>query len=159
KKTVLSVLDEPGWEKWCRDLGPEFARMLQYDGRLKRDDAMFAQNRAAMAAGQVAFLVVAPRGIGPTKWAVPGTPSDIQIHRRFPLIGQTLDGQRVWDVRRAVRELGMFPDADNIPLTLHGEGDTAMIALFAGLFEPTVTGFDLWHLQPTFRSGATFLNV
>jgi hypothetical protein len=158
-RVVFSVLDEPGWEKWCRDLGPDFAWPLQLDEKPKRDDAMFAQNRAAMASGRVAFAAITPRGVGPTKWAEPGSPTDVQIRRRFPLIGQTLEGQRVWDVRRAVREMGMFPDADNIPLTLHGEGDMAMVALLAGLFEPTVTGFDLWYPQPAFRTGAAFLNV
>src|SRR5205807_8585787 len=26
---VLNALAEPGWQEWCRDLGPEFARALQ----------------------------------------------------------------------------------------------------------------------------------
>jgi dienelactone hydrolase len=158
-RVVLSVLDEPGWEKWRRDLGPAFAKALQSEGKLHRDDAMFAQNRAAMASGKVAFAAIAPRGVGPTKWAEPGTPTDVQIRRRFPLIGQTLDGQRAWDARRAVAVLATLPDLTAVPVTLHGEGDAATVALFAGLLTPAVTGFDLWYPQPTFRSGAAFLNV
>ena len=47
-------------------------------------------------------VLVPPRGIGPTCWAKPGTSVDQHIKRRFVLVGQTLDGQRVWDVRRAL---------------------------------------------------------
>jgi len=123
---------------------------------LKRDDAMFAQNRTAMKTQKVQFAAIAPRGIGPTKWADAGTSIDIQMKRRFALIGQTLDGQRVWDVRRAVAVLNAEVKA---PMTLHGERDAAGIALYAGLFEPSVAAFDLWHLPPSHRTGPILLNV
>jgi len=156
EKVVLSVLDEPGWSKWCRDLGPAFAEVLMEKKDLKRDDAMFAQNRTAMKTQKVQFAAIAPRGIGPTKWADAGTSIDIQMKRRFALIGQTLDGQRVWDVRRAVAVLNAEVKA---PMTLHGERDAAGIALYAGLFEPSVAAFDLWHLPSSHRTGPILLNV
>ena len=157
KRVTLTVLDEPGWEKWCRDLGPEFRDVLGTDP--KRDEAMFAQNRALLSRGAVAFAAIAPRGIGPTRWSDPGTPTDIHIRRRFPLVGQTLDGQRAWDVRRAIAALGTVPELREASLTLHGEREAAGIALFAGLFEPAVQAFDLWHLPPTTRTAPTFLNL
>jgi hypothetical protein len=158
-EVILSALDEPGWERWCADLGPAFAEALQLSAKPKRDEAKFAQNRAAMERNKWAFAAVAPRGVGPTKWADAGSREDVQIRRRFPLIGQTLDGQRVWDVRRAVAAIRTLPDLKQPPLTLQGERDAAGIALYAALFEPTVSQLDLWHLPPSHMTGPTFLNV
>jgi dienelactone hydrolase len=158
-EVILSVLDDAGWDRWCADLGPAFANALQVKAKLKRDDAKFAQNRAAMEAHRWAFAAVAPRGVGPTRWAEPGSRDDLHIRRRFPLIGQTLDGQRAWDVRRAVAAVRTFPDLKSPPLTLQGEGQAAGLALYAALFEPAVTALDLWHLPPTYRQGPMFLNA
>jgi hypothetical protein len=153
------VLDDAGWDRWCGGLGPAFAGALQVPGKLKRDDLLFAQNRAVMESQNLAFAAVAPRGTGVTRWAEPGGRDDIQIRRRFPLLGQTLDGQRVWDVRRAISALLAQPDLTAAKLTLHGEREAAGIALYAGLFEPAVAAFDLWHLPPTHHDAPIFLNV
>ncbi|MBY0513519.1 MAG: prolyl oligopeptidase family serine peptidase [Gemmataceae bacterium] len=155
-EVILSVLDDAGWAEWCADLGPEFADALQLSEKPKRNDAMFAQNRAVMERQKVAFAAVAPRGIGPTRWAEPGGKDDVQIRRKFPLVGQTLDGQRVWDVRRAVAAVRAVTDA---PVALHGEREAAGVALYAGIFEPAVAALDLWHLPASHRTGPIFLNV
>ena len=84
---------------------------------------------------------------------------DIHVRRRFPLIGQTLDGQRVWDVRRAITALRLAPDLKGVPLWLQGKGEMAGIALYAALFEPDVARLDLWHPPASHRQGPTFLNV
>src|SRR5439155_21281450 len=84
-EVILTVLDDAGWDRWCADPGPEFADALQLAAKPKRNDAQFAQNRAAMAKHGWAFAVVAPRGIGPTRWAEPGSKDDTQIRRKFPL--------------------------------------------------------------------------
>jgi dienelactone hydrolase len=156
-EVILSVLDDAGWDRWCAGLGPDFADALRR--KAKRDDAAFAQNLAVMRDGKVAFAAVAPRGIGPTRWAEPGGVEDKMTRRRFALLGQTVDGQRVWDVRRAVAAVAAQPDLKPAKLTLHGEREAAGIALYAGVFEPTVAALDLWHLPPTHRDGPTFLNV
>jgi dienelactone hydrolase len=158
-EVILSVLDDDGWRKWCTDLGPEFARVLQIRGKLKRDDAMFAQNRAIVESGKVVFAAIAPRGVGTTRWARPGSTDETHIRRRFALLGQTEDGQRVWDVRRAITVLKAQPNLAAAQLTIQGEGAAAGIALYAGLFEPGVATFDLWHLPSTHREPPIFLNV
>lgn len=99
---------------------------------------------------------VFPRGVGPTAWP---SAKDTHIRRRFYLLGQTLDGQRVWDVRRsldALRQAGKLGDAR---VTLVGKGPTAPIALFASLFEPDVTSVELIDPPATFAEGPAFLNV
>jgi hypothetical protein len=94
-----------------------------------------------------------------SRWAESGSFDDTQIRRRFALLGQTLDGQRVWDVRRAIGALRSQRALQSNRLTLQAEHDAAQIALLTGIFEPDVTNFDLWHVPATFREGATFLNV
>jgi hypothetical protein len=85
-----------------------------------------------------------------------------QIHRRFYLLGQTLDGMRVWDVCYALRALrnnhiGEFRPKQ-IPIEITAEGTTAGIALYAALFEP-VGRLELIDLPTTHRNGPYFLNV
>jgi hypothetical protein len=124
-----------------------------------RDAAKFEQNRKALAANKWAFATLAPRGVGPTRWAEPGSKEDVQMRRRFALVGQTLDGQRAWDVRRALAVLREVPDLKDVPFWLQGHGDMAGVVLYAGLFERDVQRFDLWHLPPSHKTGPTFLNV
>jgi dienelactone hydrolase len=154
---VTSVLNEPEWDRWCAELGPAFAEALQTPDLKKRADAGFERNRFAAAGGKLAFAAIVPRGIGPTRWAAEGSPEELQFRRRFALIGQTLDGQRVWDVRRAVRAVQSV--VKPAKLTLHGDGMSGVISLYAGLFEPSVAGFDLWHPPTSHHTGPTFLNV
>jgi hypothetical protein len=159
KLVVLNALDEGGWKEWCNDLGPEFAELLQRPAPPKRDEAKFKQNRTVMEKQHWAFAAVCPRGVGPTRWAEPGSNTDVQYRRRFALVGQTLDGMRVWDVRRAFQTLKANPDLRGVPLWLQGKHDMAGIALYAALYEPDVARLDLWHLAASHRDGPVFLNV
>lgn len=156
-RVILSVLDEAAWQTWCADLGPKFADLLQADRLPKFDPKKFAQNKAVMERDQIAFAAIAPRGIGPTRWAADGSVEDIQIRRRFPLIGQTLDGQRVWDARRAVQAVRML--VTDAPIRIHGERQAAGIAYYAGLFEPGIADFELWNPPASHRDGPILLNV
>jgi hypothetical protein len=101
---------------------------------------------------------VAPRGIGPTEWTR-DTKERTQIRRRFALLGQTDDGMRVWDVRRAIGALRSIPEAKSLPLWLQGERDAAVWCLYAALFEPDVKRLDLHELPPSHTSGPALLNV
>jgi hypothetical protein len=159
---VLNALDEPGWREWVADLGPAFREALQVPVE-KKDADRFTQNRKTLQFHKWAFAAVAPRGIGPTRWSevspFDGKPAGAHIRRRFALLGQTLDGQRVWDVRRALACLRTVPDLKGVPLWLQGKNDMAGVALYAALFEPDVARLDLWHPPASHRQGPVFLNV
>lgn len=159
KEVVFSVLDQAGWEKWCRDLGPDFAGPLKREQPGERDDDQFAQNLAAMKANGWAFAAIAPRGVGPTQWADPGTSFETHTRRRFALLGQTVDGQRVWDVRRAIAALGEVEELAGLPITLQGEREAGVIGLYAGLYEPSVQKFVLNEPPTSHRDGPIFLNI
>ncbi len=156
---VLTAVDEPGWREWTEELGPAFQEALQLGQPPKLNEAKADSTRRMLEANGWAFATVAPRGIGPTRWSEADTPADVQIRRRFPLLGQTLDGQRVWDVRRALAVLRDVLDLKGAPRWLQGKGDMAGIVLYASLFEPEVARLDLWHLPASHRQGPIFLNV
>ncbi|MCE9534243.1 MAG: prolyl oligopeptidase family serine peptidase [Planctomycetes bacterium] len=156
---VLNVLDETGWAEWCADLGPEFSEALLVDKTLKRDDLKFKQNQRVLERQKWAFAAICPRGIGPTKWAEPGSSVDIQMRRRHALVGQTLDGQRVWDVHRGLEVLRQVGDLKSVPLWLQGKQDLAGVALYASLFENDIARLDLWNPPATHRTGPILLNV
>jgi hypothetical protein len=85
------------------------------------------------------------------------------------LLGQTLDGMQVWDVRRAIAALRSLPSTnsvsrdnmprDNVPLTLCGRGPLGGVALYAALFEPEIAELVLEELPADHRHGPIFLNV
>jgi hypothetical protein len=156
---ILTAVDESGWRSWIQELGPAFRDALQLSAEPKLDEARFAQNRKLLTSRGWGFATIAPRGIGPTKWSNGGTSEDIHIRRRYPLLGQTLDGQRVWDVRRAVTALRSITDLKDASLWLQGKGEIAGIVLYAALFEPDVARLDLWYPPASHREGPTFLNV
>jgi hypothetical protein len=156
---VLTAVDEAGWMEWAGELGPAFQDALQLSEAPKLDEAKFTQNRKALESQRWAFATIAPRAIGPTRWSAIGTPEEDHVARRFALLGQTLDGQRVWDVRRGLAVLRTVADLKDAPLWLQGKGDMAGIVLYASLFEPDVARLDLWHPSPSHRQGPTFLNV
>jgi dienelactone hydrolase len=175
-RVIVTVLgDESQWQMWKSELGPAFRQAFppsagSAKGTRDRRALDWALDALAARNEPTAFVVLAPRGIGPTRWG-PLDPAyrggdrakaeagETQIRRRFALLGQTLDGQRVWDVRRALAVLRGLPDLKGTQLRLQGKAETAGIALYAALFEPDVAGLDLWYPPASHRQGPIFLNV
>jgi hypothetical protein len=164
---VLSAVEEGVWQLLLMSLGPAFKGALCGKGNPPpspypaRHEAQFGRLRRWLEHSSAA--VVAPRGVGPTRWSevspYTGRPAAQHILRRFALLGQTLDGQRVWDVRRAVAALRSVPDLKDVPLTLEGRGAMAGVVLYAALFEPSVAELELWGTPTSHREGPIFLNV
>jgi len=86
-----------------------------------------------------------PRGRGETVWD-PTPKKQAQVRRRFYLLGQTLEGQQVYDVRRAIQALREVPEFKDAKITLQAKGPMAVIALYAALFEPSVDRLELTDL-------------
>ncbi len=166
----LSVLDQRGAADWLADV-----RSLA-GGR-----AQFSENLAGEFAGQnlpvadaaalekmkrevldqheeIAFF--APRGIGLDSWSG-GEKRLTKIRRRFMLLGQTLDGMRVWDLRSAVQVLHIVSGTDTTEIGLRAQGNMAVNALYAALFEPDVHRLDLVNLPKTHMDASVpdYLNV
>ena len=116
--------------------------------------------RKKAAAGKCAIAIFPPRGIGPTAWT-----SDererVHIRRRFMLLGQTLDGMRVWDIKRAITILGEIANLDGLPLGIEAEGAMAGHALYASLFsDQKIATLTFENLPRSHRGeGPDYLNI
>ncbi len=107
-----------------------------------------------------ALAFFAPRGAGLTEFSG-GAKRLTGIRRRFMLLGQTLDGMRVWDIRRAVQALQSVSGTDPAGIGLQAQGGMAVNALYAALFEPAVRRLDLAALPKSHMDAAApdYLNV
>ena len=157
------------WEEWLAmmrggfadELAEELAASAARSGTeisAPRAGTLFAELQQSLATNRVVLAFVAPRGIGLTAWDQDER-KQTQVRRRFRLLGQTLDGMRVWDVRRAVQAARVVDGAGGAPVLLRAAGDLACDALYAALFEPQVSGLDLWRLPESHRQGPDLLNV
>jgi hypothetical protein len=105
-----------------------------------------------------AFAVFLPRGIGPTAWSGGGS-HETQLRRRFMLLGQTLDGMRVWDIGRAAEALHSLKGLSHAPLSISADGGMGVNVLYASLFVPGISALDLRHMPARQVEGPDYLNV
>jgi dienelactone hydrolase len=103
-----------------------------------------------------AVVVFSPRGQGPVAWAGDNR-KQIQIRRRFQLIGTTIDAARVWDIRRALQTLRSKLSGATT-LTLTADGSQSPLVLMASLFEPAVSDLTLTTSPELTDQGPIFLN-
>jgi dienelactone hydrolase len=157
-KVVLNVLDQQGWTKWLAGMRIGFAEELKDETLPDPNEDAFEQILETLKDNNSALAFAAPRGIGLTAWN-PDERKQTQIRRRFMLLGQTLDGMRVWDVRRTVQTLHKIELLNDVPVALKGQRIMAGIVLYASLFEPGIAGLDLWNPPESHRDGPIFLNV
>lgn len=152
----VTVLGQAEWEQ----LAPALAAALPEADSLGKADATAWQTlvQRLQAEPQRAIAYVAPRGVGPTQWTTEER-AQTHIRRRFMLLGQTDDGMRVWDVRRAVQALAKADGLAGAALHLHGEGNAAAIALYAAVYEDAVKSLRLTEPPVRNRDGLSLLNV
>jgi dienelactone hydrolase len=157
-KVVLNVPGQQQWSQWLAGMRVRFADELKDETLPDPNEETLKQLIETLKDTNSAFAYVTPRGIGLTAWN-PDERKQTQIRRRFMLLGQTLDGMRVWDVRRAIQTLRQIELLNDVPVVLKGQRIMAGIVLYAWLFEPDIAGLDLWNLPDSHRDGPIFLNV
>ncbi|MDP6206964.1 MAG: hypothetical protein QGG01_01570, partial [Roseibacillus sp.] len=79
--------------------------------------------------------------------------------RRFCLLGETLDGMRVFDVVRSAGSLRAVQGMGKVPLWMQANSQMAANLLYASLSIPEVTRLDLHDLPESHRAGPAYLNV
>ena len=157
---MLNVLDEEQWTEWLAAMRVGFGAELGdpvFSGP-EPNETVFKVIQQELSKANYTTLYLAPRGIGPTGWRVDERKLT-QIYRRFMLLGRTIDGMRVWDVRRAIQTLRSLDSLKSVPIVLKGRSQMAGLVLYASLFEPNIARLDLWHLPHSHHDGPTFLNV
>jgi cephalosporin-C deacetylase-like acetyl esterase len=158
ESVVFDVLDDPAWNEFLAMLRPAFAAELAGESLPPADEAAFGVVAKTLRNSPQVLAAVAPRGVGPTAWDQ-SEKKQTQHQRRFYLLGQTVDGMRVWDVRRAIQALRCLEFVGGRPLSLHSQRAAAGVALYAALFEPNIRRLHLLDLPRTHRDGPYLLNV
>ena len=155
------VIIVPSNERWSETLGhlrPAFERQLKDEQLPAPDPETWKGLAYNLPKGKTAITFVCPRGIGLTNWDQTQR-KQVQNRRRYYLLGQTLDANQVWDVRRALQAVRTINDLAQTPINLFSEGRMGGIAVYASLFEPPVDTIEIQQLQLTHRDGPIFLNV
>ncbi|MFZ0829054.1 MAG: acetylxylan esterase [Verrucomicrobiia bacterium] len=162
EQVEISVLDPTGWTNWLATMNTEFGGALTEElasgDVLASHSAVFEAWQRELLDQRVALGFLAPRGVGLTAWSG-GDDRLTKIRRRFMLLGQTLDGMRVWDIRRAVQVLSALPGLGAAKIKLHAEGSMGVNALYAALFETGVRKLDLEDLPQSQMEGPDYLGV
>jgi dienelactone hydrolase len=156
---VLNALDEGGWESLLATYGGAFPEAFAGADLPEADTGAYEDERKMHGSQKWGMLYLAPRGIGPTAWTS-DEKERTHIRRRFALLGQTLDGMRVWDIRRGIRALRAIDGGERPQLWIQASGTMAGNALYASIFEEGVHRLDL-HGLPTSHQpdGPELLNV
>ena len=105
-----------------------------------------------------AYITFAPRGIGQSALSA-DEKYRTQVRRRFMLLGQTLDGMRVWDIRRALQSARTIDGITTLPTVLWGTGNEASNVIVASLFEPGMGELQLGALPESANDWPDYLNV
>lgn len=155
KRFVLKVFGEAESKDWFNIFRTNSLRPTGALGPLEALEKI----KDEMKKEQEFRAVVEPRGIGFSKWSEANSTDEIHARRRFALLGQTLDGQRVWDIRRAVQALKSIPEFKTGDITLTGSGQSASLACFAAIYEKDVKSLELTSPVIDFRSGPVYLNI
>jgi dienelactone hydrolase len=148
EKVLLTVLDAESWTN-----SP--ARHLWLGGGTVEATAALRQE---MRTGKLALAFFAPRGVEPSHW-LSDPKKATQIRRRYMLLGQTLDGMRVWDIRCAAQALKALPEFKQTPLEVRAKGQMGVNAAYAALFEPEIRKLKLEGLPASHVEGPDYLNV
>jgi len=157
-QVTLDVLNGAGWAAFLSAMRCKFEKELAGYSLPEAEPTAFNAMRAALLRDEQTYAFVCPRGIGPDAWTGDER-KQIQIRRRFMLLGQTADGMRVWDVRRAIQALALLGPTAGARTILPARDNMAGIVLYAALFEPGVAQLDLMDLPATHAQGPILLNV
>ncbi len=147
-RIVLRVMDDPAWER--------ASEIFESDPGAP-EPSIHPPPPGLELPSETTLAWLVPRGIGPLRWS-----SDererTHVRRRYMLLGQTLEGMRVWDVRRAIHALReQFPGIRRIEL--EAEAIAGVHALYAVAFEPEVRRLHLRNLPSSHREGPHYLNI
>lgn len=154
----LAVLSQSEWDEYLAKLLPLFPGMTADQSLTGEGEALFQKLRKQVLDQQAVIAYFTPRGVGLDAWN-PAERKQTQIRRRFYLLGQSLEGMQIWDVRRAIQVLQAQPEFEKSELGLSGTGTSAALCLYASLFEKHISELDLVGMPVTHQDGPALLNV
>lgn len=163
ESVALQIINQEDWLDWVKSmarLGLRKELNEELEGISTADLTSPENLRLTMPRSHEAMFFFAPRGVGLTAWSG-GEKRLTKIRRRFMLLGQTLDGMRVWDIRRAIQAIQVVGGGNPAKIEVRADGAMAADALYAALFEPTVRALDLANLPKSHMDATApdYLNV
>ncbi|MEQ9409099.1 MAG: prolyl oligopeptidase family serine peptidase [Fuerstiella sp.] len=156
KSVRLVVVNDRQWQAYARSCLLIFSATTadQKDPAVSEE---FRRLLTSLADEQTGVAIFAPRGMGPHAW-VGDERKQIQIRRRFQLIGTTADAMRVWDIRRALSLIAIqCPKAGEI--TVSGRGEAGWLGLTALLTDHRQHPGEFFDLQTSREDLPVFLNL
>lgn len=159
KELEVRILDHTDWQTAAATITRRFGLTDLVSPLVRSNEAVEPTADAAIPdVLDHALVLFAPRGAGLTAPDLDAR-GFIQFRRRFMLLGQTLDGMRVWDIRQAVHALDREFDFTRVRLNVRATGGMAVNVLMASVFEPKMASLQLDNLPPGLRDGPDYLNV
>lgn len=150
---TIRVLDQTGWD----EVAPALSFVLPDSiANPSGDENAWTKLRKSLPVGPTVFI--APRGVGLTQWST-DKKTQTHIRRRFMLLGQTAASMQVYDLRRALAALVQVDSLKGHDWQLSGDGESAVWALYASLFDERVSKLTLTNLPSTNRDAPDILNV
>jgi dienelactone hydrolase len=165
----LEVIDEVGWNRQLQTarvgFADAFAEEFAHSGVdakapvPARAKAGFGKWMRYIKENNGVYVTFTARGIG-----LSGLRDDLrhqtQVRRRFMLLGQTLDGMRVFDIRRAMDALRSIDGFTSLPLHLWGGGTMANNVLLAAIMHPDgAKQLHLTNLAMDDKTAPDYLNL
>lgn len=158
----LRVLDDNSDVLWLHDLRAGFGAPIADEpadtSHITNIVSPLVSLKAKLKSSGVSLAWFAPRGVGRTVWSGDAK-AQTKIRRRFMALGQTLDGMRVWDIRRAIQMIHFVRDGDVAKVEITASGPMGVNALYASLFEPSVRRIELNNLPKSHTEGPDYLGV
>ncbi|MBX7123780.1 MAG: prolyl oligopeptidase family serine peptidase [Opitutaceae bacterium] len=158
-KVRLHIFDELAWKEFVATAAPAWPELGTTD-KVASASSHYRALLDRVSRGEITLACLPPRGIGPTLWAADKR-ERVNTLRSFMALGQTLEGMRVWDIRRAVEALRQTEvlGAAAFELELSGERFQAINALYASLFVAGISSIELIAPPTSHREGPDYLNV
>jgi len=158
---VVEIADSELWNHRMAAMGSNFPRACEEELKWFPTPTTATTNLANLAStlrqSNSALMLLAPRGVGMTALA-----SDArfitQTRRRFMLVGQTLAGMQVWDVRRGLQAIQALADTRGLPVTLAAPSAMTEVACFAIALGARAERVELAHAPRQDKEAPDFLN-
>lgn len=158
----LQILDESSGPTWLHDLRAGFGVPIADEpadtSKIANIVSPLVSLKSQLKSSNQSLAWFAPRGIGRTAWSG-DVKAQTKIRRRFMALGQTLDGMRVWDIRRAIQMIHFVRDGDAAKVEITAAGQMGVNALYASLFESSVRQLELSDLPKSHVEGPDYLGV
>jgi len=155
KSTRLVVLDGESWPMAERMLAVLFPLAFPHAAKPGATRAEAAAWLGSLGGG-ASLALFAPRGVGPSE--VRGSERKLtHWRRRHMLLGQTVDGMRVFDIAQAAKALSVSNGGR--PVAASASGGMAANLLYAAATRGRFSGLELRRLPASHSVGPDYLNV